>query len=78
MQKLEKQIEYFTCKGKVVICGDLNARVTDKVDIIQKNNDPFLPLPNDNVYESILPRVSSDKSVINQSRNWLIDLCIDN
>ena len=36
MQKLEKQIEYFTCKAKVVICGDLNARVADKFDIIQK------------------------------------------
>ena len=36
MQKLEKQIEYFTRKGKVIICGDLNARVADKVDIIQK------------------------------------------
>ena len=52
--------------------------MADKVDIIQKDNDPFLPLPNDNIYESILPRVSSDKSVINQSGNWLIDLCIDN
>ena len=56
----------------------LNARVADKVDIILKDNDPFLPLPNDNIYEFILPRVSSGKSVINQSGNWLIDLCIDN
>ena len=52
--------------------------MADKVDIIQKDNGPFLPLPNDNIYESILPRVSSDKSVINQSGNWLINLCIDN
>ena len=41
----------------------------DKVDIIRKDNDPFLPLPNDNIYASILPRVSSDKCVINQSGN---------
>ena len=29
MQKLEKQIEFFSCKGKVVLTGDLN--VTDVV-----------------------------------------------
>ena len=27
MLKLEKQIEYFSRKGKIMICGDLNARV---------------------------------------------------
>ena len=32
LQKLEKHIEYFSCRGKVVICGDLNARVGDNSD----------------------------------------------
>ena len=27
LQKIEKHIEYFSCRGKFVICGDLNARV---------------------------------------------------
>ena len=27
LQKLEKHIDFFTCKGKVILCGDFNARV---------------------------------------------------
>ena len=26
MSKLEKGIEYFSCKGKILVCGDLNTR----------------------------------------------------
>ena len=61
--------------------GYLNARIGDKSDTLQKEHDPFLPLPNDDIYESILSilsRVSSDRTVVNQYGNWLIDLCVDN
>ena len=78
MQKIEKQIEYFSCKGKVVICGDLNARVGNSLDITQKEDDPHLPVPLDNTFETILPRVSHDNCTINQSGRWLIDVCVDN
>ena len=78
MQKLEKQIEYFSCKGKIFICGDLNARIGDYVDIIQKEEEPYLPTPPDDTFEIVLPRVSHDKSVVNQSGRWLIDRCVDN
>ena len=33
LRKLEKHIEYFSCKDKVVICGDFNAKVADNNDI---------------------------------------------
>ena len=33
MSKLEKQIEYFSCKGKILVCGDLNARVGCNLDL---------------------------------------------
>ena len=77
MQKLEKQIEYFSCKGKVILTGDLNARVGNETDILIKENDPHLPIPNDNIHEYILPRVTSD-SYVNQYGKWLTDLCVDN
>ena len=48
MLKLEKQIEYFSCKGKIMICGDLNARVGCNIDLIEKEEDIHLPTPNDN------------------------------
>ena len=40
MSKLEKQTEYFACKGKILICGDLNAIDGDCVDLIQKDDEP--------------------------------------
>ena len=78
MLKLEKQIEYFSCKGKIMICGDLNARVGSNIDLIEKEEDIHLPTPNDNVFETIFPRVSCDKSFVNQTGRWLIEKCIDN
>ena len=44
MQKLEKQIEYFSCKGKIILTGDLNARVGNETDILVKEDDPHLPI----------------------------------
>ena len=35
MQKLEKQIEFYSCKGQVVLSGDLNARVGNMTDILK-------------------------------------------
>ena len=60
LQKLEKHIEYFSCRGKVVICGDFNVRVGDHADILllPKEDEPHLPMPHDDFYEFILPRVS--------------------
>ena len=46
-------------------------------DILVKENDPHLPMPNDNVREYILPRATSD-SYVNKYGKWLIDLCADN
>lgn len=78
IQKLEKHIDFFSCKGKVIICGDFNARVGDGIDCIEKEEEPHLPIPNDGNYEFILPRISRDNITTNQYGKWLIDLCSDN
>ena len=54
LQKLEKQIEYFSCKGKIILCGDFSARVGDCIDYIDKEDEPNLPLPHDGNHEFIL------------------------
>ena len=38
MQKLEKQIEFYSFKGQVVLSGDLNARVGNMTYILKKEN----------------------------------------
>ena len=78
MSKLEKQIEYFSCKGKILVCGDLNARVGCNLDLVEKEEELHLPTPQDDVFETIYPRVSCDKSVVNQTGRWLLEKCIDN
>ena len=78
MIKLERQIEHFACKGKLLVCGDLNARVGDSVDLIQTVEEQYIPTNHDDSYDIILPRVSCDNSVVNQTGRWLIDRCVDN
>ena len=78
LQKLEKHIEYFSRRGKVVICGDLNARVEDNSDFLEREDEPHVPMPHDDLYEFILPRASYDSKNVNQFGKWLVDLCIDN
>ena len=57
IEKLEKQIDFFSCKGKVIICGDFNARVGELVDGLEKEEESHVPLPNDGSYEYILPHI---------------------
>lgn len=78
LQKLEKQIGYFSCRGKVLLCGDFNARVGETNDFLVKENDLYLPMPYDDTFEFIHPRVSHDSNTINQYGKWLIDVCMDN
>ena len=73
MLKLEKQIEYFACKGKILICGDLNARIGDCIHLMQKEEEHYLPTPHDDTFDSIC-----DKAVVNQVGRRLIDRCVDN
>ena len=51
LQKLEKWIEYFSCKGKIILCGDFNTRVGDCIDYIDKEEEPYLPFPHDGNHE---------------------------
>ena len=78
LQKLEKHIDFFSCKGKVIICGDFNARVGELIDCLEKEEESHVPLPNDGNYEFILPRTTCDNKTTNQYGKWLIDLCSDN
>ena len=78
LQKLGKHTEYFSCKGKVIVSGDFNARLGDSCDVLDKEDEPHIPLPHDDTYEFILPRVSCDSSAVNQHGKRMLDLCTDN
>ena len=46
--------------------------------IMEKEDEPHLPLPHDGNYEFILPRVSCDSKTVNQYGKWLVDFYTDN
>ena len=78
MQKIEKHIEYFSCRGKVILGGDFNARAGELNEFLRKEDDTYLSMPHDDTFEFILPRVSHDSKTTNQYGKLLIDLCMNN
>ncbi len=63
--------------GRVLLCGDFNARTSDAIDYIFNDElDDFLPI--DDNYEPDIPlnlRKNDDKNFINTSGQLLIDFC---
>ena len=78
MQTIEKRIDYFSCRGKIILGGYFNARVGELNEFLMKEDDTYLSMPHDDTFEYILPRVSHDSKTTNQYGKWLIDLCMDN
>ena len=78
LQTIEKHIECFLCRGKVILGGDFNARVGELNEILMKDDDLYLTMPHDDTFEFILSRVSHDSKTTNRYGKWLIDLCMDN
>lgn len=76
--KLENEIEYFRCKGDILICGDLNARtggLSDSLaadDISESFND--CPLPPTYIPDSQKNRKQMDKKN-NMHGSLLVDVC---
>jgi len=73
-QLLEEDIQHFKTFGKVLILGDMNARVGEKPDYIICDKNINAIDPSDYNVDSPLPRVTQDK-VHNSHGQQLIDLC---
>ena len=78
-QKLENEILNISDKGDVLIVGDLNARVANKLDFIDNEDrihDNLLDiLPTDYIHDYYLNRNSID-TIFNSQGQQLLDLCI--
>lgn len=76
LQCLEHDIQNFSEKGDILLCGDFNARTGIKDDFISNDNNNHLPLDVDYVPDkSIMPRRSLD-DIIRDRGFDVIDLCI--
>ena len=75
---LERDIEYFSVRGNVIVCGDFNARTGTLTDyIVMDNVNNQYPLPLNYSQYQINSRCSMDRSVQKNGRR-LADICIDN
>ena len=77
--KLEVEISQLSDKGNILIMGDLNARIADKLDFIENENDIHDRLqdllPDEYTHDFNINRNSQDKVYNNQGQQ-LLDLCI--
>ncbi len=76
-ESLQEECANFDFMGRVLLCGDFNARTSDAIDYIDNDEiDDFLPMENN--YEPDIPlnaRINDDKDFINTSGQLLIDFC---
>ena len=58
-----------------IVCGDMNARVSDLKDFVEDDNSRHVhALPDDYKPDNILPRSTKDK-ILNSNGSLLIDFC---
>ena len=75
---LERDIECFSVRGNVIVCGDFNARTGTLADyIVMDNVNNQYPLPLNYSQDQINSRCSMDKCVQKKGRR-LTNICIDN
>ena len=76
LECVEKDISHYNSLGNVILCGDINARVSSEQDFILQDNNSFIPLyqnyPND---KQITFRKSKDPKLDSRGKD-LLDLCI--
>lgn len=76
---LEGEISQLSGRGNILVIGDLNARIADKLDFIESENDIndtlHNLLPDEYICDFNITRNSQDKMFNNQGQQ-LLDLCI--
>ena len=76
--RLEQDVEYFSNKGKIILCGDFNARTGRSIDYIQMDsNHNYYKLPNNYDYETFHERHSMDQ-IIQKNGRRLVNICMNN
>lgn len=76
--KFEHDIELYTVKGNVIVCGDLNARTGNMNDFITMDSDNnYCLLPQTYYFDRLHGRSSMDKTVSKYGRKF-VNMCTDN
>ena len=73
-QTLTREILKHCSKGKIILLGDMNARIGNENDFIVETEVNTLPLPYSYTYDTYQPRLNQDKT-LNACGRHLLDLC---
>ena len=71
----QAEVEKYATRGKIKLCGDLNARTGNCSDFIPYDSDHPIRSSFRYIVDSAVPRTSKDTTVNTQGR-YLLDLCI--
>ena len=75
---IQKDLIRFQNRGKILLCGDFNARVSNEPDYISNESNQFITVNSDYLLDQeILSRKNKDTILDSRGRD-LIDLCISN
>ncbi|CAG2229894.1 unnamed protein product [Mytilus edulis] len=75
---IENDISKFQKQGKILLCGDFNARVSSEPDFIANDSSKFIPVNTDYIIDKeLLTRKNQDKVLDTRGKD-LLDLCISN
>ncbi|XP_063442678.1 uncharacterized protein LOC134722974 [Mytilus trossulus] len=75
---IENDISTFQKQGKILLCGDFNARVSSEPDFIANDSSKFIPVNTDyTIDKELLTRKNQDKVLDTRGKD-LLDLCISN
>ena len=76
--RLETDLEHFSVKGNIILCGDLNARTGTLEDFITMDTErnPY-ELPNSYQFDTVYKRNSMD-GLIQKNGRKCINACVDN
>ncbi|MEW8547303.1 MAG: hypothetical protein AB2693_27665, partial [Candidatus Thiodiazotropha sp.] len=71
-----RDINTYKDKGRILLCGDLNARTGQELDFIQKDDDRHLPLDTSYIIDTNISQRKSEDTKIDERGKQLLDLCI--
>lgn len=76
--RLQSDVDYYATRGKIIVCGDLNARTGSLEDFITMDRvSNHYHLPPDYTYDNARKRISMDKTVTKYGKHF-VEMCLNN
>jgi hypothetical protein len=73
---MEAEVIHFLSKGKVMTCGDLNAKTGNMYDFIPEDSDIPINLPCGYTPDSNMGPLTSQDTKVNTQGKHLLDMCL--